>query len=357
MNLTVEQPKNAKLKPTFSVDFIRASAMFLVVLLHTSIENVGPPPSLNGDTAWWIVNSYQSIARPGVSLFIMLTGFLLLQPYKVTEPLEVFLKKRFSRLVLPVVFWGVIYVFWSAFVDNQAVTANSLVQDVLNGPYFHFWFVYLIIGLYLLTPILRVLIAYAGDRLIRYLLLLWFMGVSVVPLASFFGYTLNGGVFTLTGWLGYFVLGAYLPKVKIRTWILYLMLAVGFIWTLFASHILMVEGGPQKYFFFDSLSINVLMMSIAMFLLLMKIPPNAFESRSTKLNMLIRLISQNTLPLYLFHVIVLRTLQMGLLGFTLDIMTINPAAMVLLLAALILLVSLGIIVLLKKVPILNRLIG
>ncbi len=357
MNLAIEQPKNAKSKAILPVDLIRATGMFLVILLHVSIENIGPPPSLSHDAAWLMVNSYQSIARPGVSLFIMLTGFLLLQPYKVDEPIRVFLRKRFNRLFLPVVFWGAIYVAWNYFINGNAITAYSLRQDVLMGPYFHFWFIYLVIGLYLLTPILRVLITYGSDRVIKYLLLLWFMGVAVVPLASFYGYTLNANVFVLQGWIGYFVIGAYLPKIKVRTWIPALLLAVGFAWTFFASHLLELQLSPQRYFFFDSLSVNVIMMSIAMFMLLSKISPTAIEQRSAKLNTFVHWVSQNTLSIYLFHIIVLETFQKGLLGFTLNIMTITPAIMVPLLALIILLVSLAVILPLKKVPLLKRLIG
>lgn len=352
-----QPPKVGRLSELFPVDIIRASAMFLVILLHTSIQDVGPPPYIARDTAWWIVNSYQTIARPGVSLFIMLTGFLLLKPYKVDEPITVFLKKRLGRLFLPALFWGAIYIAWGTFIDKQAFNFNVLKQDILNGPYFHFWFVYLIIGLYLLTPLLRVLITYGGDRLIKYLLLLWFIGVAVLPLASYFGYNLNGNVFVLGGWIGYFVLGAYLPKLKVRAWLLGVLLTVGFFWTLFPSHILNTELSSQRFFFFDSLSINVIMMSVALFMLLMKIPSNALKLRSTKLNTVVRLISLNTLPIYLFHIIVLRTLQQGLLGFTVNIMTLNPAIMVPLLALIILLISVAIIVALKKVPILKKLIG
>jgi fucose 4-O-acetylase-like acetyltransferase len=99
------------------------------------------------------------------------------------------------------------------------------------------------------------------------------------------------------------------------------------------------------------------MMSVAMFMLLIKISPTAVERRSTKLNTLVRWVSQNTLPIYLFQIIVIETFQKGLLGFTLNIMTVTPIVMVPLLALIILLVCLGVILPLKKVPLLKRLIG
>ena len=61
---------------------------------------------------WTTVDFYQSFGRLGVPLFIMLTGALLLSPSKTNEDLGTFFKKRFSRIGLPCLFWGVIYFIW-----------------------------------------------------------------------------------------------------------------------------------------------------------------------------------------------------------------------------------------------------
>ena len=77
------------------MDLIRTIAIVLVILLHASIE---PVPAIvtgydsNVVVQWWSVNIYDSLARPCVPLFVMLSGALLLQPSKVDEPLKVFLK-------------------------------------------------------------------------------------------------------------------------------------------------------------------------------------------------------------------------------------------------------------------------
>jgi len=59
------------------------------------------------------VNIYNSLSKPSVPLFVMLTGALLLMPEKVGEPLSVFFKKRLNRIGLPFLFWGVVYFAWS----------------------------------------------------------------------------------------------------------------------------------------------------------------------------------------------------------------------------------------------------
>jgi surface polysaccharide O-acyltransferase-like enzyme len=102
----------------------------------------------------------------------MLTGALLLQPNKTDEPLRVFFKKRWNRIGVPVLFWGVIFFAWNFFVHGQALTVTSFLQGLLVGPYVHFWYVYLLVGLYLATPFIRVLEAHAEWKIIQYFLAL-----------------------------------------------------------------------------------------------------------------------------------------------------------------------------------------
>ena len=72
---------------------------------------------------------------------------------------------------------------------------------------------------------------------------------------------------------------------------------------------------------------------------------------------LLIIISANTLPLYLFHVMVLETLQKGYLGFAINGNTINSIVGIPLNTVIVLFVSLGIILALKKVPVLKQLVG
>jgi surface polysaccharide O-acyltransferase-like enzyme len=69
------------------------------------------------------------------------------------------------------------------------------------------------------------------------------------------------------------------------------------------------------------------------------------------------MISENTLPIFLFHMIVIYTLQQGLLGITLNGDVVNSIIGVPLMALLTLAICLAILVPLKKVPVLKRLIG
>lgn len=155
------------------VDLIRTVAIVLVILLHASTESylaTVPLMSAQGVEIWWASNIYDSMARACIPLFVMLAGALLLQPSKADEPIRVFFKKRWMRLGLPFIFWSIIYFVWVFWVNGAPLSVQSIVQGVLTGPYYQFWFLYLLFGLYLLTPLLRVVLKHADRRILRYTL-------------------------------------------------------------------------------------------------------------------------------------------------------------------------------------------
>ena len=351
---------NMQPKPALSlhVDLIRSVGLFLVILLHVSIQYVTVPSELQVN-AWWAYDFYNSIARPCVPLFVMLSGYLMLQPSKVNEPLKVFFKKRWARIGLPFIFWGAIYVVWVGFFDNGSFAPGSIVQSILQGPYVTFWFLYMLVGLYLLTPILRVFVAHAREDVMKLLLITWFIGTGLLPFAGLFGFYLNNNVFVLPGWIGYFLLGAYLPKLKVRQrpLRLYALLVGGFAWTMIASAFMEINPGAQLYFFYDYLTANVIVASVSMFLLLGSVSTKSLQKMPSGVNKLLHTASENTLPIYLFHMLLVEAFQKGLFGFTLNIMTTNPIIMTPLLAAIVFLLSLGVIVPLKRVPYIKQLIG
>lgn len=342
------------------VDLIRAVAIVLVLLLHASTESYSVElMSPQGVEIWWASNVYDSIARVCIPLFVMLAGALLLQPCKADEPLRRFYRKRWDRLGLPVIFWSIIYFAWTVVVDGKALTLQSIVQKVLTGSYYQFWFIYLLVGLYLLTPILRVALKYASRHVLKYTLVVWFVGTAVLPLLTLFGsYYLNSNVFVFTGWLGYYLLGAYLTKVEIKRQLLYTGVIGGLLWTIAGSYLIVATLGERfSQFFYDGFSVNMIVASASLFLLLLQVSPQQLQIKYPRGNRVLRTISANTLPIFLFHVIVLESLQRGFLGFTLSITSINSFIAIPLSAALTLLICLAVIVPLKRIPYLKRLIG
>lgn len=342
-------------------NLIRTLAITLVILLHAA--NATLQASSVPEAYWWTAVVYKSVALPCVPLFVMLSGALLLKRSKLNEPIRVFLKKRINRLGLAVVFWGVIYLIWSFFITQTPVTLVNVGEGILyslfSGAYYHFWFVYLIIGIYLVTPILRVIIA-GRRKVVRYLILLWFIGVAIIPLVEMVtGHTLNPITFVLSGWLGYFVLGSYLKRVKVRSATLYCLLIISFVWTVFGNWLMNYSSNHMQLnnYFFDYLSANIVVGSFALFLILLKFHRDWPGKKRKTLGHIVKAISANTLPIFLLHVIILESFERGFFGFTLNFETLNPILEIPLITALTLFITLGLVLVMKKIPILKDLIG
>jgi surface polysaccharide O-acyltransferase-like enzyme len=313
---------------------------------------------------WWSSDVYSSVARLAVPLFIMLTGALLLQPEKANEPLRVFFKKRWNRIGIPVLFWAIVFYAWDFTVKKQTFTLTTVVQDALAGPYVHFWYIYLLVGLYLLTPIFRVVVAHADWKIVKYFLFVWFVGTGVVALlmlSSTFSpqaFWFRENVFIITGVLGYFVLGAYWARIKLRLLLLCGALALSLLWTIFGTYLLIgTLGETYSAFFLDASSLSTIIASTALFLILAAIPNQRIQTKLPSFSKVLRIISLNTLPIYLFHVIILETLQQGYLGFQISVTNLNPILSIPILTAVTLLLSLAIIIPLKKIPYVAKIIG
>ena len=348
------------------MDLIRVVAITLVILLHAANEyyTVMDPTPLEASLHWWASGIYKTIALPCVPLFVMLSGALLLKPHKVKEPIKVFLKKRFNRIGLAFIFWGFVYLAWSFYVTKIPFTLDNFIHGIVlglfTGPYYHFWYLYLIAGLYLATPVLRAIIAHGDLKILKYFLIVWFIGVAILPLIQLAtGYSLNGSVIAIGGWVGYFVIGFHFQRYKIRMPIVLGFLSLGLIWTIASTYYMNFHSlSGQDYFFFDSLTANVIIYSVALFVLLNKAPVNwANRNQHPRLSYIARAISKNTLPIYLFHLIILETLQRGYLGFNISLTTFNPIISIPLITVVTLFVTLGLVLLMKKIPILKRLIG
>lgn len=365
-------------------------------MLHASNDFTVQKMSWFEVIRWNTVSVYETLGRLGVPLFLMLTGFLLLQPVKLEESIGAFFRKRWARIGLPFIFWGAVYFAWDFFVvhniNGSPITWGSIVQGILSGPYYQFWYLYLLVGLYLLTPVLRVFMAYANRSLIKYILVLWLIGTTVPPVLGLVtSIQLDSNVLLFTGYAGYFILGAFLATVRIRSRLVVFLTVLGVGLTVVGTYVMgALVGGGETYFFQSYFSPTLVLAAAGLFILLWATQKSAVQGppaptslplnpsfpaapnlagglnpqetepqapRQSAGRKLLALISANTLGLFLFHVMVLETIQKGYLGFAINGNTLNSVVEVPLNTTIVLFVSLGILVGLKKVPGLSRLIG
>jgi surface polysaccharide O-acyltransferase-like enzyme len=353
------EPKNEGVN--FNVDIIRAVAIVLVVLYHTADF---PYKFYNSTITnldvfnWFTTNTYAAFANFGVPLFVMISGAMLLASEKADEPLRVFAKKRFNRIALAFVFWTIAYFIWEILVVKDiALNPYNVVQGLLTGSNGLLWFLYLIIGLYAVTPIFRVLVKHLQRRMFTFLIVLWFIGTTITPLIhEFTTFTFNPFMFFFFDWIGYFLLGVYLMKTKIRPSRAYLILILGLLVSILGEWWLtFTKGEAATGFFHTYFSVPIIIGVVGMFLVLLRFPVNRIVVHK-KFSGVIRWVSKNTLPIYLLHMMVLITLNRGWLKFYLpksgiELLDVAMWASVTFTATALIVYGL------KKIPIINRLIG
>ena len=343
-------------------DLIRTLAIIGVVILHAANEAIVPQVMNQTEIyRWWMVNIYQTLGRTGVPLFVMLTGALLLQPSKI-ESLSVFFKKRWNRIGLPFLFWGAIYFAWDYYANHLVLTSSFVFQGMLSGPYYQFWYLYMIVGLYLLTPILRIVVAHIDRQTFKYFFIIWMIAAFITPIPGLLGtFYIDGNLLSLPLWVGYFMLGVFLVNVTMQRRVLIFLTALGLTLSVVGTYFIAATvGGPHTYYFHDYFSPTMILASVTLFLLLntIKAPIEQTEACKSKMNWLLKEISQSTLAIFLFHVILLETLQRGYLwGFTISGNNFNSIIEVPLIAVVTLLICLGVILPLRKVPGIKKLIG
>ncbi|MDD2325338.1 MAG: acyltransferase family protein [Alphaproteobacteria bacterium] len=165
------------------LDNARLFAIFAVVVVHVSYGV--PWHAEEGSLLWAYGLSWGILVRWCVPVFVMISGALLLGPHE-KESLGTFYKKRFSRILIPILFWSLLYIVWGYFRENvqEPFTASYVLEKLASGkPYYHLWFMYMLLGLYAFTPVFRAIVAKLETKE-----LVFFTGLSfaIATIQSFY---------------------------------------------------------------------------------------------------------------------------------------------------------------------------
>lgn len=152
-----------------------------------------------------------------VPLFVMISGVLWLDE-QVTVSVEKIWKKNIFRIVTAFLFWSLVYILYEA-ADEMNV--RTFVYQWLTG-YYHMWFCYMIVGVYMFIPVIRKL---KEDRkLYVYLLLLSGVIAVIIPSAlkipSIAAFEYNADLLFYkmgVGFVFYFMLGDFLHRLKLKS--------------------------------------------------------------------------------------------------------------------------------------------
>ena len=314
---------NQKNQHIVRLDVVRFIAMFTVVCCHcTDPFNFypGTAPNIGEIKLWGAI--YGSVLRPCVPLFVMITGALLLP---VRGDTSTFYKKRIPRVFYPFLIWSVLYNLFpwitgllglnpQIILDFFPYAGEEVMQQsfsvsleyILMIPFnfsilaVHMWYIYLLIGLYLYLPVFSAWVEKASERAKLMFLLAW--GVTLL-LPYYYQFVSNylwgtcswnsfGMLYAFAGFNGYLLLGHYLKNLE---WSLKKTLAIGI--PMFAvgyavtflgfRHITALPEYTDEMLelFFTYCSLNVVMMTIPVFMLAKKVKVNSERMKKALANL------------------------------------------------------------------------
>lgn len=276
-------------------DLLRIMACLMIVIMHSPIPN----ENVNG----LFLSSLSYLSAPGVGLFFMISGALLLP---IHIDFKSFFLKRFLKIAIPLFIWNILYLLAKTILFNESI---DWIRSLLSLPFSAsgspvFWFLYTLMGLYLLAPILSRWFDAASKKEIIFYLAIWGISLCIPFLRSFAVITTSNTsiLYYFSGYVGYFVLGYFLKKYpntitwKILLPALFISIALPIILKLYHIKV-------DFYDLFWYLSIFVVIQCIGWWKLIKMFNTNTLKVR-IKNNVV--LLSNLTFGIFLIHIFIMR---------------------------------------------------
>lgn len=337
------------------LDCLRIIATFAVMILHIASQNWYAVDV--GTREWKVFDFFDSMVRWSVPVFVMISGYLFLGGSK---SIEYIFKKNILRIATAFIFWSALYAAINL-VSGKIELKNAL-REFVEGPT-HLWFLFMIVGLYILVPLLHKIVETTEST--RYFIVISLVFTFVFPyavkLVSLYlgkiGMVADGILksvcfyFTL-GYVSYFVYGYHLGKIEIGVRVrrfIYLAGILGFAVTAFASFIFPITPESAVLSFHDNMTLNVMLESAAVFVFARY--NLDFSSASYRTKEIIKKLSNYSFGAYLVHVMVISQLNRL---FGINTLSFNPAIAVPVIGIVTFIISYAISFILHQIPVLKK---
>lgn len=132
----------------------------------------------------------------------MLSGALLLGREK-----KIFLYKRIVRVLFPLISWSIVYSIWNDHWSGREFDLFQFIVSVFSRPVmFHLWFIYMMIGIYLVFPLGNIVYLALNEnkKMAIYLFCLW-LTVNALAVYSPIEILKYFHLYDVLGWHGYFI--------------------------------------------------------------------------------------------------------------------------------------------------------
>lgn len=195
------------------LDVLRVLATCAVVLMHvltgaTDVTDASIVPEYRS-----LLLSVMDLVTWCVPIFLLISGYLFLNPER-TLTYPVMIKKYCRRIALAILLFGVPYAASELVVAEQTfrirMIPEALKMTLMGHTWSHMWYLYLILFLYLITPLLKKVLRVLPVWGVGTVMAVIFLGSSVAPFlnkvldSNSIPVLPDGGVYFLYYLCGYF---------------------------------------------------------------------------------------------------------------------------------------------------------
>lgn len=349
------------------LDLLRVISVLGVIIIHVSAKGIH---GFTADTfVWKASNVYDSLSRFCVPVFVMISGSMLLDPNRHYSIKKLY-KNKILRMATAFVFWSIIYMLYYI-LTSEFASVSSMIYHILlrtaTGNY-HLWFLFMISGLYMITPILRKIVT--EKRITRYYIFLSFgFGCAILFVKELLlhlqginallnllyevicSITNSAHLEFLLGYVFYYVLGYYLKEYGVTKKAAKIIYSTGIVSSfviIIGTYFVFTFSLEPTEFLYNYTYLPVFLSSIAVYVFFNRVvSKNKFKEKTVEI---ISVLSKFSFGIYLVHVLVLDVLYS--LGFRVD--SFNTAFCVPIMSVLIFAISFVITVLIGKIPVLKK---
>lgn len=195
------------------LDVLRVLATCAVVLMHvltgaTDVTDASIVPEYRS-----LLLSVMDLVTWCVPIFLLISGYLFLNPER-TLTYPVMIKKYCRRIALAILLFGVPYAASELVVAERTfrirMIPEALKMTLMGHTWSHMWYLYLILFLYLITPLLKKVLRVLPVWGVVAMMAVIFLGSSVAPFlnkvldVNSIPVLPDGGVYFLYYLCGYF---------------------------------------------------------------------------------------------------------------------------------------------------------
>ena len=299
------------------LDLLRIIALLAVISVHAT--GVNTDNILMSDFSKQVLTWLDAIVTWQIPVYVMISGRFFLDPERNMDAKKI--GKAIRRIVIAFLVWNPLYqIFYVLSGAYSELNWKGILMEILQGPY-HFWYLFMIGGLYMIVPFLRLITE--NRKLMEYYLLLFVLfeglsgyGTQLPGFGSAVSGILNStGFHFAMGFAGYYVLGYFIYKYKdeVPEKIEFLIYGLAILALLIVSGMTVsraITEGVNNEWYTGYRKPNTMLIAAAIFLFFEKrVGKHAFSQAAEKW---IERFSANSFGVYLIHALVLD--MIGLTG-------------------------------------------